>query len=370
MGENGGCRAEFSLSGGIVKNILVTGGAGFIGSNFVRLLLSRPEKLRIINLDFLTYAGCRENLRNLPDAGQYFFIEGDICDGTLVNGLMGQHQIDTIVSFAAESHVDRSISAPAPFVNTNVLGTLTLLEAARKHWLDEKNVPGGKFRFHHISTDEVYGSLSLDEPAWTEDAPYSPNSPYAASKAASDHLVRSFGHTYGLPYTITNCSNNYGPHQHPEKLIPRMILNAVDGKQMPIYGDGQQIRDWLFVEDHCQAIWMVLEGGRLGETYNLGGGVQEFNLTVVRKVCTLLDDYVPKSRNCPHSELVEMVEDRPGHDRRYAMNASKIREQLGWEPTTNLDEGLAKTVRWYLDHPRWAAAVRKKFSPAKELVEE
>lgn len=336
-----------------MKNVLVTGGAGFIGSNFVRFALSQPDNLRIINLDALTYAGSRANLRDLPDPDRHRFVEGDIRDRKLVDAVIGQQGIDTIVHFAAETHVDRSITAPAPFVATNVVGTMSLLEAARKHWLTADREVEDSPLFLHISTDEVYGSLSPGEPAWTEDSPYGPNSPYAASKAASDHLVRSYGHTYGLPYTIINCSNNYGPRQHPEKLIPRMILNALDGKPLPIYGDGQQIRDWLFVEDHCRALWSVLEGGRSGETYNIGGGVQVPNLDVVERVCRLLDEILPQSSHRPHRDLIEMVEDRPGHDRRYAMDTGKIQRELGWKPATDLDRGLAKTVRWYLDHPQW-----------------
>jgi dTDP-glucose 4,6-dehydratase len=341
-----------------MRNVLITGGAGFIGSNFIRYLLKHDQTLEITNLDALTYAGNMENVQDLPSPGRHDFVHGDICDSKLVNMLMSEKDIDTVVHFAAESHVDRSIAGPAPFVQTNVVGTLTLLEAARDHWVEEKGEAGKDVGFHHVSTDEVYGSLGADQPAWTEETPYAPNSPYAASKAASDHLVRAFGHTYGLPFTITNCSNNYGPYQFPEKLIPLMIINALQGKSLPVYGDGQQIRDWLYVEDHCSSIYMVLKEGSCGETYNIGGGNQPANIEIVETICSILDELHPDSSYCPHKDLITFVKDRPGHDRRYAMDAGKIKKELGWEPETGLREGLEKTVRWYLDHPEWVDAVR------------
>lgn len=342
-----------------MQNVLVTGGAGFIGSNFVRFILQEEPHVHIVNLDALTYAGSLENLQDLPDPKRHTFVHGDICDRPLVDRLLRQYQIDTIVHFAAETHVDRSILGPERFIQTNVIGTFTLLEACRRFWLDEKALPREVVRFHHVSTDEVFGTLSPDEPAWTEDAPYAPNSPYAASKAASDHLVRAYHHTYGLPITITNCSNNYGPYQFPEKLIPLMILNALDGRPLPVYGDGGQIRDWLYVEDHCEAIWLVLRKGKVGETYNIGGGNQPTNLTVVKTLCEILDERLPQSPFAPHERLIQFVADRPGHDRRYAMDISKIHRQLGWQPRQSLSSGLLKTVEWYLSHPQWVDAIRK-----------
>jgi dTDP-glucose 4,6-dehydratase len=342
-----------------MQNILVTGGAGFIGSNFVRFLLQNEPEVRIVNLDALTYAGSLENLQDLPDPQRHTFVQGDICDRPLVDRLLRQYQIDTIVHFAAETHVDRSIVGPERFIQTNVMGTFTLLEACRQFWLDEKGLPVENVRFHHVSTDEVFGSLAPGEPAWTEDTPYAPNSPYAASKAASDHLVRAYHHTYGLPISITNCSNNYGPYQFPEKLIPLMILNALDGRPLPVYGDGGQIRDWLYVEDHCEAIWLVLREGKTGETYNIGGGNQPTNLTVVKTLCEILDERLPHSPFVPHEHLIQFVADRPGHDRRYAMDISKIHHQLGWQPRQSLASGLLKTVDWYLSHPQWVDAIRK-----------
>jgi len=312
----------------------------------------------------LTYAGSLENLKDLPDPSRHTFVQGDICDRELIDGLLQQHQIDTIVHIAAESHVDRSILGPGEFVQTNIVGTFTLLDAARQFWLVERcSVPPkalvereNEVRFHHISTDEVFGTLKQDEPAWVESTPYAPNSPYAASKASSDLLVRSYGHTYGLPYTITNCSNNYGPHQFPEKLIPLMILNALECKPLPVYGDGKQIRDWLYVEDHCEAIHLVLSKGRVGETYNVGGNAQPFNIEIVQQICSLLDEARPGS--APHAALIRYVTDRPGHDRRYAIDITKIKTELGWQPRQNLDSGLQKTVEWYLNHPEWIAAIR------------
>jgi dTDP-glucose 4,6-dehydratase len=342
-----------------MKNVLVTGGAGFIGSNFVHFLLNNEPDVLVINLDVLTYAGSLENLKGLPFPERHIFVHGDICDRPLVDQLFHQHKIDTVVHFAAETHVDRSILSPEQFLRTNVVGTFTLLEAARQLWLVEKALPSTETRFHHISTDEVYGTLKPTDPAWTESTPYSPNSPYSASKAASDHYVRAYGHTYGLPYSITNCSNNYGPYQFPEKLIPLMILNAMDGKPLPIYGDGGQIRDWLYVEDHCHAIWSVLRKGRPGQTYNVGGGPQPTNLEVVQHLCTSMDELLPHSPHVPHSSLMRFVPDRPGHDRRYAIDITKISSQLGWSPKQSLGSGLQKTIQWYISNPEWVAAIRQ-----------
>lgn len=341
-----------------MQNVLVTGGAGFIGSNFVRFLLAAEPDVLIVNLDALTYAGSLENLTGLPDPERHMFVQGDICDRDLVDRLLSDHDIDTVVHFAAESHVDRSILGPEEFIQTNVVGTFTLLEAVRAFWLSSNKDYSKDVRFHHISTDEVFGSLSPDDPSFSETTPYAPNSPYAASKAASDHLVRAYGHTYGLPVTITNCSNNYGPYQFPEKLIPLMITNALEGHPLPIYGDGQQIRDWLYVEDHCEAIWLVVRDGAPGETYNIGGDNQPANLAVVRTICEILDELVPESPYAPHVSLIQYVTDRPGHDRRYAMEIAKARRDLGWEPKETLHSGLMKTVQWYLDHPEWLEAIR------------
>ena len=341
-----------------MKNVLITGGAGFIGANFVRYLLLKEPGIQVVNLDNLTYAGSLENLKDLPNPERHTFVRGDICDRSLVDGLLHQHEIDTIVHFAAESHVDRSILGPEQFIQTNVIGTFTLLEAAKSYWLDGANFDGSDARFHHVSTDEVYGSLEPDDPPFTESTAYSPNSPYAASKASSDHLVRSYGHTYGLPFSISNCSNNYGPYQFPEKLIPLMILNALDGKPLPIYGDGQQIRDWLYVKDHCEAIWMIMKGGQSGETYNIGGDQEVANLEIVHQICTILDQKAPDSGFAPHNRLIEHVPDRPGHDRRYAMDIRKIKEELGWRPQESLESGLIKTVDWYFDHPEWISSIK------------
>ncbi|HEX7972945.1 MAG TPA: dTDP-glucose 4,6-dehydratase [Anaerolineales bacterium] len=342
-----------------MQNVLVTGGAGFIGSNFVRYLLAAEPKVHIYNLDALTYAGSLENLNDLPDPSRHTFIPGNICDRELVDALLHRHQIDTIAHFAAETHVDRSILGPGQFIQTNIVGTFTLLDAARQFWLVEKGIPVQAARFHHVSTDEVFGSLKPGDPAWTEATPYAPNSPYAASKAASDHLVRAYGHTYGLPVTITNCSNNYGPYQFPEKLIPLMIMNALAGRPLPVYGDGQQVRDWLYVQDHCEAIWTVLRKGRNGETYNIGGGNQPANLVVIHTLCDILDECLPDSPYTPHEKLIQYVTDRPGHDRRYAMDITKIQGELGWQPSQSLQSGLLKTVEWYLAHPEWIEAVHK-----------
>ena len=342
-----------------MKNVLITGGAGFIGSNFIRYLLKTESEVRVINFDALTYAGSQENLKDLAAPERYTFVQGNICDQEMVNKTLRQYQVDTVVHFAAESHVDRSILGPGQFVETNIVGTFTLLEAVRNSWLAEKALRVDAVRFHHISTDEVFGSLKPGEPAWTEDIPYAPNSPYAASKAASDHLVRSYGHTYGLPFTLTNCSNNYGPYQFPEKLIPLMILNALEGKPLPVYGDGQQIRDWLHVEDHCEAIHLVLTKGKDGETYNIGGNNQPANLTIVETICDILDELKPGENNSSYHDLITFVEDRLGHDRRYAMDSGKLERELGWRPHHTLTEGLRATVDWYLSHPEWVTAIHK-----------
>jgi len=342
-----------------MKKILITGGAGFIGSNFVRYLQKVESDVQIINLDILAYAGSLENLKDLPDPERHTFVQGDICDADLVNELVQKHQIDTIVHFAAESHVDRSILGPAPFVQTNVVGTLTLLEVARQAWdntrRDSPSAGERNGHFHHISTDEVFGTLAPDDPAFSESTPYDPRSPYSASKASSDHLVRAYFHTYGLPVTLTNCSNNYGARQFPEKLIPLMILNAVQGKPLPVYGDGLQVRDWLHVEDHCEAIYLVLKSGRMGETYNVGGGNQPTNLELVNQICSLLDVFQPAS--VPYSKLISHIHDRPGHDRRYAIDARKIETELGWKPRYDIDEGLRDTVKWYLDNMDWVETI-------------
>ncbi len=339
-----------------LHNVLVTGGAGFIGSNFVRYLLEFEPEVHIVNLDALTYAGSEVNLQDLPDPNRHIFVHGDICDRQLVDEVLREHHIDAIVHFAAESHVDRSIVGPEPFIQTNVRGTFTLLEAARRFWLEDGGGHVEEPRFHHVSTDEVYGSLGPDDPPFSESTPYSPNSPYAASKAASDHLVRAYGHTYGLPVTISNCSNNYGPYQFPEKLIPLVILNALDGRPLPVYGDGRQVRDWLYVSDHCEAIHLILRRGRRGETYNIGGGNQPANLTVVQTICDLLDELRPASNS--YHGLIRHVADRPGHDRRYAMDISKIKNELGWGPRHSLSEGLRATVEWFLTHSDWISAIR------------
>jgi dTDP-glucose 4,6-dehydratase len=341
-----------------MHNVLVTGGAGFIGSNFVRYLLTNEPDALIINLDALTYAGSPANLNNLPDPERHIFVHGDICDPGLVLELLQKYRVDTIVHFAAETHVDRSILGPGEFVRTNIVGTHTLLENARRCWLEGHPVTTERTRFHHISTDEVFGTLHPDDPPFNENTPYSPRSPYSASKAASDHLVRAYHHTYGLPVTITNCSNNYGPFQYPEKLIPLMILNSLGGKALPVYGDGLQVRDWLYVEDHCEAIHLVLNKGHPGETYAIGGNNQPPNIEIVRTICEVMDELLPSSAYTPHSNLLTYVKDRPGHDRRYAIDTTKIKAELGWQPRQNLTSGLAETVRWYLDNPAWVDAIR------------
>lgn len=342
-----------------MQNVLITGGAGFIGSNFVHYLLETEPEIQVVNLDNLTYAGSLENLKDLPDRTRYTFVEGDICDRELVDELMSQYDVDAIVHFAAESHVDRSILGPEQFVQTNVMGTFTLLEAAKKHWLQAEGSFDPGVRFHHISTDEVYGTLEPDDPPFSETTPYQPNSPYAASKAASDHLVRSYVHTYGFPATVTNCSNNYGPRQFPEKLVPLMILNAIDGKPLPVYGDGKQIRDWLYVDDHCKAILQVLKEGQMGEVYNVGGDNQPTNLEIIDVICAILDERLPDSPHVPHNQLIQFVQDRPGHDRRYAMNIAKIGRKLNWRPAQSLQSGLEKTIEWYLQNEAWVKAIRE-----------
>jgi dTDP-glucose 4,6-dehydratase len=349
-----------------MKNILITGGAGFIGSNFIRSILSVEPNIQIINLDLLTYAGSLYNLRDLPHIERYQFVQGDICDQELVRKIFQSHQIDSVVHFAAETHVDRSIHDPQQFIRTNIFGTYNLLECAKEYWLNDQDRQKKDCRFHHISTDEVYGALESDENPFTENSPYSPNSPYAASKAASDHLVRSYGHTYGLPYVITNCSNNYGPNQYPEKFIPLMISNALDGAKLPIYGDGRQIRDWIYVEDHCEAIHTVLHKGKLGQSYNIGGNNQPTNLEVVNTLCEILDEFVPNSKFKPHHQLIEFVTDRPGHDRRYAMDSSKIASELHWRPRFSLEVGLRNTVSWYIEHQEWALKIKSSANKVQE----
>ncbi len=339
------------MNGPARDTILVTGGAGFIGSNFVLGWL-REVGTPVINLDLLTYAGNPENLRTLDLDNRHQLVVGDIADRVLVTRLLEQHRPCAVVHFAAESHVDRSIVDPGAFVRTNVEGTQQLLEASRLYWQTLAGASRDRFRFLHVSTDEVYGSLGPDDPPFTETTPYAPNSPYAASKAASDHMVRAYGHTYGLPVLTTNCSNNYGPFQFPEKLIPLTILHALAGKPLPVYGDGGNVRDWLYVEDHCRALRTVLERGQPGEVYNIGGGSERTNLQVVHTLCDLLDREQPLLAS--RRELVQFVEDRPGHDRRYAINAGKIERELGWKPSVLFESGLAQTVQWYLGHLPWA----------------
>jgi dTDP-glucose 4,6-dehydratase len=351
--------------------LLVTGGAGFIGSNFVLDWLAAPDTAGepVVNLDALTYAGNRENLAALDGDARHVFVHGDITDRALLDRLLAEHRPRAIVHFAAESHVDRSIHGPGAFIHTNIQGTFTLLEGARAHWSRLEGSAREAFRFHHVSTDEVYGSLGPGDAAFTEIHPYQPNSPYSASKAASDHLVRAWHHTYGLPVLTTNCSNNYGPWHFPEKLIPLMIVNALAGKPLPVYGDGQQVRDWLYVGDHCSAIRAVLAGGRLGETYNIGGWNEKPNLEIVHTVCALLDELAPAPvRNLrhattgapiqKHAELITHVKDRPGHDRRYAIDARKIERELGWRPAETFATGIRKTVQWVLAHGEWVARVQ------------
>ena len=337
--------------------ILVTGGAGFIGSNFVLDWL-RVNDEPVLNLDKLTYAGNLENLSDLLGDPRYAFVQGDIGDRALIDGLLQKHRPRAIVNFAAESHVDRSIHGPGEFIQTNIVGTFNLLESVRAHFATLSDDEKSTFRFLHVSTDEVYGSLSATDPAFKETNRYEPNSPYSASKAASDHLVRAYHHTYGLPVLTTNCSNNYGPYHFPEKLIPLMIVNALAGKPLPIYGDGQQIRDWLYVTDHCSAIRRVLEAGQPGETYNVGGWNEKPNLDIVHAVCDLLEELRPRADGKPYREQITYVTDRPGHDRRYAIDATKIERELGWRPAETFATGIRKTVQWYLDHQDWVAHVQ------------
>ena len=347
-------------------SILVTGGAGFIGANFVLDWLAQQDEL-VINLDKLTYAGNLENLASLQGDERHIFMRGDIGETALVDRLLAEHRPRAVVNFAAESHVDRSIHGPGEFIQTNIVGTFHLLESVRAHWNGLEEEAKKHFRFLHVSTDEVYGSLKKDDPAFSETNRYEPNSPYSASKAASDHLVRAYHHTYGLPVLTTNCSNNYGPFQFPEKLIPLVIHNALSGKQLPIYGDGQQIRDWLYVKDHCRAICQVLEVGLVGETYNIGGGSEKTNLDVVHTICALLDELKPVNGEWPvasgknplptYRSLIAYVADRPGHDRRYAMDTRKLERELGWKPQETFETGIRKTVQWYLDNQSWVTNV-------------
>jgi len=337
-----------------VPTWLVTGGAGFIGGNFVREAVSRG--IRVVNLDALTYAGNLDTLKDLDGNPDHVFVHGDIGDRQLVSGLLAEHRPDAVVNFAAESHVDRSIDGPAAFIQTNVVGTLALLEATRDYWKSLEREAREAFRFLHVSTDEVYGTLG-ETGLFTETTPYAPNSPYSASKAASDHLVRAFHHTYGLPVLTTNCSNNYGPYHFPEKLVPLVIAKALAGEPLPVYGDGKQVRDWLFVTDHCDAIRTVLAKGRLGETYNVGGNSEKQNIEVVKAICALLDERRPRPDGQPRESQITFVADRPGHDRRYAIDASKLREELGWEPRYTFERGLAETVDWYLANQAWVERV-------------
>ena len=337
--------------------ILVTGGAGFIGSNFVLDWLSAGRE-PVINLDKLTYAGNRENLKSLDGDSRHIFVHGDIGDSALVESLLTTHKPRAIINLAAESHVDRSIHGPEAFIQTNVVGTFRLLEAVRAYWNTLPSAQKDVFRFLHISTDEVYGSLEPKAAAFSESHAFEPNSPYSASKAASDHLVRSYHHTYGVPMLTTNCSNNYGPYHFPEKLIPLMIVNALSGKPLPIYGDGQQVRDWLYVADHCAALVRVLESGIPGQTYNVGGWNEKPNIEIVKTICSLLDELQPRADRCSYSGQVTHVNDRPGHDRRYAIDARKIERELGWRPAETFDSGIRKTVQWYLQNPRWVQNVQ------------
>lgn len=337
--------------------ILVTGGAGFIGANFVLDWLARGGE-PLVNLDKLTYAGNLENLQSLQDDPRHIFVQGDIGDSELLRELLTQHQPRAVVNFAAESHVDRSIHGPDDFIQTNIVGTFRLLEAVRTYWASLKAREKSSFRFLHVSTDEVYGSLSALDPAFDETHRYEPNSPYSASKAASDHLVRAYHQTYGLPVLTTNCSNNYGPYHFPEKLIPLMIVNALAGKPLPVYGDGLQVRDWLFVKDHCSAIRRVLEAGRVGEVYNVGGWNEMPNIKIVHNICELLDEMRPRADGQSYREQISYVADRPGHDRRYAVDARKLESELGWKPVETFESGIRKTVQWYLDNPQWVVHVQ------------
>jgi dTDP-glucose 4,6-dehydratase len=337
--------------------ILVTGGAGFIGSNFCMDWLEATSE-SVVNLDKLTYAGNLQNLSSIAADARHHFVHGDFADGALVSELLQNHRPRAVINFAAESHVDRSIHGPGAFIQTNVVGTFCLLEQVRAYWSALDDAQRADFRFLHVSTDEVYGSLSHDDAAFTENHRYAPNSPYSASKAASDHLVRAYHHTYGIPVLTTNCSNNYGPFHFPEKLIPLMIINAQARKPLPVYGDGQQVRDWLYVQDHCSAIRRVLEAGRTGEVYNVGGWNEKANLEIVHTVCDLLDELNPRGDGRSYREQITFVTDRPGHDRRYAIDAGKIERELGWRPAETFESGIRKTVQWYLDHPDWVANVQ------------
>lgn len=337
--------------------ILITGGAGFIGSNFVLDWLAHSHE-PVLNLDKLTYAGNPANLASLQGNPLHHFVQGDIADTALVARLLATHRPRAIIHFAAESHVDRSIHGAQDFIGTNIVGTFHLLECARAYWLQLSGAERAAFRFIHVSTDEVFGSLAPDAPAFTEAHPYEPNSPYSASKAASDHLVRAWHHTHGLPVLTTHCSNNYGPYHFPEKLIPLMIVNALDGKPLPVYGDGQQVRDWLYVQDHCSAIRRVLQAGQPGQTYNIGGCNEKTNLDIVHTICDLLDALRPRADGCSYRAQIIHVADRPGHDRRYAIDASKMQRELGWQPAETFESGIRKTVRWYLDHPEWVRNVQ------------
>ena len=336
---------------------MVTGGAGFIGANFVLDWLAQHNE-PVVNLDKLTYAGNLETLASLQGDARHVFVQGDIGDAALVARLLAEHRPRAVVNFAAESHVDRSIHGPEDFIQTNIVGTFHLLEAVRAYWGGLAGAEREAFRLLHVSTDEVYGSLGKDDPAFTETHRYEPNSPYSASKAASDHLVRAYHHTYGLPVLTTNCSNNYGPFHFPEKLIPLMIVNALAGKALPVYGDGMQVRDWLYVKDHCSAIRRVLEAGRLGEVYNVGGWNEKPNIEIVNTVCALLDELRPRTDGQPYASQISYVTDRPGHDRRYAIDARKLEAELGWKPAETFESGIRKTVQWYLDHPDWVAHVQ------------
>ncbi|MFN0058881.1 MAG: dTDP-glucose 4,6-dehydratase [Planctomycetota bacterium] len=342
------------------ERMLVTGGAGFIGSNFVHLLLAADAELRIVNLDLLTYAGSLQNLAGLESNPRYHFVRGDVCNAGLVEYLLREHQIDTVVHFAAESHVDRSIDGPAAFVRTNVNGTFTMLDAVRLYWQSD-DWRGRKAqrttRFHHISTDEVFGTLGPDDPAFSETTPYAPNSPYSAAKAGADHLVRAYHHTYKLPVVTTNCSNNYGPRQHGEKLLPTVIRSCFLEKPIPVYGNGSNIRDWLYVDDHCRGIQCVLERGELGSSYNIGGKSERSNLELVKLVCRVMDELHPRLGARPHEQLIQFVTDRPGHDWRYAIDCSKLEGELGFVPQETLESGLRRTVSWYLNDPAWRAGV-------------
>ena len=344
-----------------IPPVLVTGGAGFIGSNFVLDWFAQADAIGahrpLVNFDKLTYAGNPANLESLSERPDYTFVQGDICDAGMVAKLLEKHRPSAILHFAAESHVDRSIAGPEQFLRTNIDGTFVLLQTARAYFASLSDGAQDGFRFLHVSTDEVYGTLAPDDPAFSEKTPYAPNSPYAASKASSDHLVRAWVHTYGLPAIITKCSNNYVPYQYPEKLIPLMLNHALNGKPLPVYGDGQQIRDWLYVGDHCSALRAVLERGRAGETYNVGGGNQRSNLEVVNTLCALLDELRPSSAFTPHGDLIRFVTDRPGHDRRYAIDARKLESELGWRPAESFETGLRRTVQWYLDHSAWVEDV-------------